>query len=47
MINVDGTLRRIEEISDLAHLLGRDRYTSVRLCFPARARDAVMRALGR
>lgn len=45
MINVDGTLRRIEEISDIAHLLGRDRYTSVRLCFPERARATVMGAL--
>lgn len=46
LIHHAGTVQRIEDVSDIAHLLGRDRYTSVRLCFPARARDAVTAAAG-
>ena len=36
---------RIETHSDIAHLLGRDRYEVVRLCFPERFRERIAAAL--
>lgn len=38
-------LYRIEDLSDVAHLLGRDRYSTVRLCFPDPMRVPITRAV--
>lgn len=45
MVHTHKRLERLEEHSDLIHLLGRDRYEVQRLCFPGYLRQAVTRAV--
>jgi hypothetical protein len=45
MVKARGQLERLEQHSDLIHLLGRDRYQVQRLCFPGYLRQAVTRAV--
>lgn len=45
MLRLPHGLGRIEEHSDIVHLLGRDRYEIHRLCFPDRFRDEITRRL--
>ncbi|MEL6182362.1 MAG: hypothetical protein AAFS10_25625, partial [Myxococcota bacterium] len=45
MISRHDRLFRIEEVSEIAHLLGRDRYEVTRLCFPARFREPIIQTV--
>ncbi|MBH24092.1 MAG: hypothetical protein CMH57_06505 [Myxococcales bacterium] len=45
MVSRNDHLYRIEELSEIAHLLGRDRYEITRLCFPRRFREPITEAV--
>ncbi len=47
MLSIEGGQGRIEDHSDIVHLLGRDRYEVQRICFPERLRPALLSRLQR